>query len=426
MKSIYAALRPSLAIPLLFFVEQALPSDSSSRSFSSEKLKPTSMVNAVKVFKKTAPNGKITAYLGRRDFVDNTSTTEPVDGVVVCDNDYLRGRKVFATVTVTYRFGREEDEVMGLNFSKEMQLATQQIYPAANQAELTSVQDRLIKKLGANAYPFAVTLPETAPASVQLHSGDEDTAKPLGVIYELRVFVGDKADEKPHRRNSVALAVRKVQYSPASGSKRQPSTLVSKGFALSSGKLNMEVTLDKEIYYHGEQVKANLSINNASKKTVKNIKCAVVQHVEVTMTNSQFTREVSSLESKEGCPITPGSNLAKAFTLTPLASSNKNKSGIALDGTLKDTDANLASSTLVAAGKNPNDALGIVVSYSLRVKLNCGAIGGELVADLPFKLLHPAPGAAVKARPDASYTGGEDLEFEDFARLRRGQSVDQA
>ncbi|MPC12331.1 Arrestin [Portunus trituberculatus] len=117
-------------------------------------------------------------------------------------------------------------------------------------------------------------------------------AKPLGVIYELRVFVGDNADEKPHRRNSVALAVRKVQFSPASGSKRQPSTLVSKGFALSSGKLNMEVTLDKEIYYHGEQVKANLSINNASKKTVKNIKCAVVQHVEVTMTNSQFTREV--------------------------------------------------------------------------------------------------------------------------------------
>lgn len=36
-----------------------------------------------------------------------------------------------------------------------------------------------------------------------------------------------------------------------------------------------------------------------------------------------------------------------------------------------------------------------------------------------------SPGAAVKARPDAGYTGGEDLEFEDFARLRRGQSVDQ-
>ncbi|XP_071546571.1 uncharacterized protein [Panulirus ornatus] len=389
------------------------------------KKQPTSMVNAVKVFKKTAPNGKITVYLGRRDFVDNTTGTEPVDGVVVVDNDYLRGRKVYASVTVTYRFGREEDEVMGLSFSKEMQLASQQIYPSTIQSEPNGVQDRLIKKLGANAYPFAVTLPEHAPCSVQLHSGEDESTKPLGVIYDLRVFVGDNSDEKPHRRNSVALAVRKVQFSPPGGSKRQPSTLVSKGFALSSGKLNMEVTLDKELYYHGEQVKATLSVNNASKKTVKNVKCAVIQHVELTMTNNHFSREVACLESKEGCPVTPGSNLHKTFNLTPVASSNKNKYGIALDGKLKDTDANLASSTIVAAGKNANDALGIVVTYSLRVKLSCGAIGGELVADLPFKLMHPTPGATIKARPDAGYAGGEDLEFEDFARLRRGESVDQ-
>jgi len=383
------------------------------------------MVNAVKVFKKTAPNGKLTVYLGRRDFVDNTISTEPVDGVIVCDNDYLRGRRVYATVTVTYRFGREEDEVMGLNFSKELCLMSQQIYPSSSNNEPTSVQDRLMKKLGANAYPFSITLPDSAPSSVQLHSGESETSKPLGVIYDLCVYVGDSAEERPHKRNSVSLAVRKVQYSPSTGTKRQPSTLVSKGFALSSGKLNMELTLDKEIFYHGEQVKCNISINNGSKKTVKNMKCAIVQHVELTMTNNQFTREVSSLESKEGCPITPGCNLQKAFTLTPLASSNKSKFGLALDGKLKDTDANLASSTLVSEGKCANDANGIIVSYSMRVKVNCGAIGGELIGELPFKLVHPAPGAST-GKETAGYTGGDDLEFEDFARLRRGQSVDQA
>ena len=47
---------------------------------------------------------------------------------------------------------------------------------------------------------------------------------------------------------------------------------------------------------------------------------------------------------------------------------------------------------MVSAGQNPNDALGIVISYSVRVALNCGALGGELVADLPFKLVHPSPG----------------------------------
>lgn len=385
------------------------------------------MVNAVKVFKKTAPNGKLTVYLGRRDFVDNTVTTEPVDGVVLLDNDYLKGRKVYATVTVTYRFGREEDEVMGLHFSKEMQLTAQQIHPPVGKdCGVNEVQDRLVRKLGGNAHPFVVALPGVAPASVQLQNNE--TAKPLGVIYELKVFVAESPDEKQHKRNSVTLAVRKVQFAPQERCTRQPSTLVSKGFTLSSGKLNLEVTLERDIYYHGEQVVANLGINNCSRKTVKNIKCSVVQHVEVTMTNTHFTRMVASLESKEGCPITPGSNLQKAFMLNPTARSNKNTGGVAMDGKLKDSDANLASSTLVAVGQNPNDALGIVISYSVRVALNCGALGGELVADLPFKLVHPSP-ASVLTKKSLSSSNSQDTEdnivFEDFARIRRGMSVDQ-
>lgn len=67
---------------------------------------------------------------------------------------------------------------------------------------------------------------------------------------------------------------------------------------------------------------------------------------------------------------------------------------MALDGHLKEDDVNLASSTLVTEGKCPADAIGIVVSYSVRVKLHCGTLGGELVTDVPFKLLHPAEGIA--------------------------------
>lgn len=59
---------------------------------------------------------------------------------------------------------------------------------------------------------------------------------------------------------------------------------------------------------------------------------------------------------------------------------------------IQDDDVNLASSTLIAEGKAPSEAMGIVISYSLRVKLNCGTLGGELQTDVPFKLLHPAPG----------------------------------
>ncbi|KAF4524736.1 hypothetical protein B566_EDAN013804 [Ephemera danica] len=397
-------------------------------------------VVAVKVFKKTTPNGKVTVYLGKRDFIDHIDHTDPIDGVIVVDNDYLKGRKIYGQLTTTYRYGREEDEVMGVKFSKEMTLVKEQIVPAnekqSKQQELTPIQEKLIKKLGSNAFPFTFHFPAASPCSVTLQPGDEDEGKPLGVEYSVKTFVGENPEDKGHKRSAVSLAVKKIQYAPPSRGRRLPSSLVSKGFTFSQGKLNLEVTLDKEIYYHGEKLAANVIVTNNSRKAVKNIKVYVVQHCEVTMVNAQFSRHVASLETREGCPVTPGAALTKVFYMVPLASNNKDRRGIALDGHLKDDDVNLASSTLVAEGKAPSDAMGIVISYSVRVKLNCGTLGGELVTDVPFKLLHPAPGsmesqkvAALKksksierSRYENSCYAGDDDEdnivFEDFARMR--------
>lgn len=58
-----------------------------------------------------------------------------------------------------------------------------------------------------------------------------------------------------------------------------PTSLVSKGFTFSQGKLNLEVTLDKEIYYHGEKVAANVMVTNNSRKAVKNIKVFIYLYV---------------------------------------------------------------------------------------------------------------------------------------------------
>lgn len=396
------------------------------------------MVVAVKVYKKQTPNGKLTVYLGKRDFIDHIDYCDPVDGVIVVDPDYLKGRAVYGQLVTTYRYGREEDEVMGLKFSKEMALAKEQIVPLVNtKMEMTPMQERLVKKLGANAYPFTFQFPGSSPSSVTLQAGEDDQGKPLGVEYSVKCFVGDNEEDKNHKRSSVSLIIKKLQYAPTSRGRRLPSSLVSKGFTFSQGKINLEVTLDREIYYHGEKIAANIVITNNSKKTVKNIKCFVVQHCEVTMVNAQFSKHVASLETREGCPITPGASFTKSFFLVPLASSNKDRRGIALDGHLKDEETNLASSTLVAEGKSPAEAMGVVVSYSLRVKLNCGSLGGELCTDVPFKLMNPAPGSVERERVNAMkkmksierhryenshYADDDDnIVFEDFARLRMNE-----
>ncbi|KAL0266354.1 UNVERIFIED_CONTAM: hypothetical protein PYX00_008924 [Menopon gallinae] len=394
-----------------------------------------SFIVAVKVFKKTTPNGKVTVYLGKRDFIDHLDHIEPIDGVVVVDNDYLKGRKIYGQLTTTYRYGREEDEVMGLKFSKDMILAKDQIVPSLEKKpDLTPVQEKLVKKFGANAFPFTYHFPNHAPCSVTLQTGDSTVSKPLGVEYFVKCYVGNNEEDLGHKRSSVALAVKKLQYAPSSKSRRLPSALVSKGFTFGNGKISLEVTLDKDLYYHGERISVDIGISNNSNKSVKNIKCYVVQHVEVTMVNAQFSKYVASLETKEGCPITPSASFTKKFFLVPLASSNRDRYGIALDGYLKDEDVNLASSTLVSEGSHVSEALGIVVSYSVRVKINCGTLGGELVTDVPFKLMHPQPGSLdeekvktlrkVKSIERSQYEnsryveGEEDIVFEDFARLR--------
>lgn len=411
---------------------------------------------AVKVFKKTTPNGKMTVYLGKRDFIDHLDYCDPIDGVIVVEDNYLKGRKVFGSLTATYRYGREEDEVMGVKFSKEMNLLKEQVVPMINQKmEMTPLQERLVKKLGANAFPFTFAFPATSPSSVTLQAGEDDQGKPLGVEYSIKAFVGDENDEKSHKRNQVSLTIKKVskfsfqikfkinfsfvqlQFAPVSRGRRLPSSLVSKGFTFSQGKINLEVTLDREIYYHGEKLSASVTVTNNSRKTVKNIKCFVVQHCEVTMVNAQFSKHIASLETREGCPITPGASFTKTFFLVPIAASNKDRRGIALDGHLKDEDVNLASSTMIGEGKCPSDAMGIVISYSLRVKLSCGTLGGELVTDVPFKLMHPAPGTIERERVNAMkkmksierhryenshYADDDDnIVFEDFARLRMNE-----
>lgn len=115
---------------------------------------------------------------------------------------------------------------------------------------------------------------------------------------------------------------------------------------------------------------------------------------------------------REGFPIGPGFTLSKVFMLTPLLANNKDKWGLALDGQLKHEDTNLASSTIVA-DPSQRENLGIIVQYKVKVKLCLGALAGwvprfpslvcnvryssllifrsDLVAELPFILMHPKP-----------------------------------
>lgn len=111
---------------------------------------------------------------------------------------------MFGHVLAAFKYGREDLDVLGLTFRKDLYLAAEQIYPVVPGTqpprELTRLQERLIKKLGSNAYPFYFELPPHCPASVTLQPAPGDTGKPCGVDYELKAFVGETQEDKPHKR----------------------------------------------------------------------------------------------------------------------------------------------------------------------------------------------------------------------------------
>ncbi|XP_039950691.1 LOW QUALITY PROTEIN: phosrestin-2-like [Bactrocera tryoni] len=351
------------------------------------------MVVNFKVFKKVSPNNMITLYMNKREFVDSITVVEPVDGIIVLDDEYLRqNRKIYVQLICNFRYGREDDEMIGLRFQKELTLVSQQVYPQQKvDIQLTKMQERLLKKLGSNAFPFVMELPPSSPASVVLQQKANDETQPCGVQYFVKVFTGDSECDRSHRRSTINLGIRKVQYAP---NKKgiQPCTVVRKDFLLSPGELELEVTLDKQLYHHSEKIAVNICVRNNSNKVVKKIKTMVQQGVDVVLfQNGQFRNTIAFVETSEGCPLNPGSSLQKVMYLVPtLLLHNCDRAGIAVEGDVKRKETSLASTTLIAS-QDTRDAFGIIVSYAVKVKLFLGALGGELCAELPFILMHPKP-----------------------------------
>ena len=107
------------------------------------------------------------------------------------------------------------------------------------------------------------------------------------------------------------MMIRKIQYAPMKPG-RQPCTMVKKDFMFSPGELELEATLDQQLYHHGDTALIHISIRNNSNKMVKKITAHVLQCIDVAMfTGGHCKARVAGVETTEGCPINPGSTMNK-------------------------------------------------------------------------------------------------------------------
>ncbi|XP_072285423.1 arrestin-C [Pyxicephalus adspersus] len=381
------------------------------------------MADSSKVFKKTSPDGKLSIYLSKRDFVDHVEFVEPVDGMILIDPEYQKDKKVFVTLTCAFRYGRDDMELIGLCFRKDLYVQSCQVYPPVpgDKKPLTPLQEKLKAKLGDNAFPFYFTMATNLPCSVTLQPGPEDNGKACGVDFEVKGFCAENVEEKVSKKNAARLIIRKVQYAPESTGSA-PHAEITRQFMMSDKPLQLEASLNKEIYYHGEPIAVNVKINNSTNKIVKRIKITVEQVTDVVLYSlDKYSKVVCCEEMND--TVAANSAFSKAYSVTPLLANNTEKRGLALDGKLKHGDTNLASSTNLRPGMD-KEVMGILVSYKVRVNLMAsrGGILGDLISsdvsvELPLILMHP--------KPSEGTTSAEDVVIEEFARQKlQGEQED--
>ncbi|XP_036404462.1 arrestin 3b, retinal (X-arrestin) [Megalops cyprinoides] len=364
-----------------------------------------------KIFKKTSGNGSISLYLGKRDFVDHVTSVDIVDGVLKVDPTDLNGRKVWVQLACAFRYGREDLDVIGLSFRKDIWIHHIQVYPPTGESKPanTPMQDSLMKKVGEQGYPFTFLIPNNLPCSVTLQPGPEDKGKACGVDYEVKAYIANEAenlDEKVDKKDTCRLVIRKIQFAP-DNTGAGPKADITKQFMMSDKPVHLEASLEKEIYYHGDPIMVKVKINNETNKVVKKIKISIDQTTDVVLYSAdKYSKCVLSEEF--GDSVNGNSTFEKEYQIIPLLANNKEKRGLALDGRLKDEDTNLASTTVLRPGME-KEVLGILVSYKCKVNLmvSRGGILGDLTAsdvfvELPLVLMSPKPAAHWTKRPCSS------------------------
>ncbi|CAF4836625.1 unnamed protein product [Pieris macdunnoughi] len=396
---------------------------------------PDNALNSQRVFKKSSPNNKLTMYLASRDLVVENGSIDKIQGVLHVESGNMENKKLFGQVTLTFRYGREDEEVMGLKFCNEAIMSLTQIWPVHcnhDKQPNSALQEALIKRLGDYAFPFHLELTHLAPPSVQLVPAKQYNGAPIGTSYDVRAYIADQIDEKISRRNTVRMGIRvlqgpgrhqppvlpphtthhalsalahhnvlrlkaKTKLQPDQSSRQKeeienvepapPRVAVEKPFLLSDGRVELEAWLDKATYFHGESINVSVLITNHSSKTIRRIKVLVIQHVDVCMFSNGKFKNVVALLQGSGTPIPPEQSHNDSYILTPHRGVTKN--WIALEDSYSKTGASLASTVLCNSESNDDrNVFAIYVSYYVKVKLTLSAMGGDVSVKLPFTLTH--------------------------------------
>ncbi|KAM7301582.1 phosrestin-2 [Ixodes scapularis] len=291
------------------------------------------------------------------------------EGVVVLDRSQLQpSERLYVALVGRFRYGREEDEILGMSLCREIYLGHTQLCPDALEVpgdapgpsrspgrplysmQLGNVHRRLLEALGDAAVPFRFEFPRDAPVSTVMQRLTPGSGDTCGVRYLIRCYTVLEEDDRPPARSCVNMPIRKAQFActPRSLPSSPRASSVCKDFPLNAGKLVVDASLPKELYLHGEEIVVKVVIQNLSQKTVKHVKASVLQVADICMfsTGRWKVCVATANNSKDDSPIAPGTTVEREISILPSLEDNQHKYGVFVQSYRGDDVDCLASSTI--------------------------------------------------------------------------------
>lgn len=342
------------------------------------------------VFKKTCPNGKITIYLPKRDYIETSTHVEPIEGVLVVDPNYVGARQVYVQLQMTFRYGCEEDEVMDVPLKRSLYIDTHQVYPPVKDINPSVTQANLANKLGSFAFPFILEIPPLAAPSTVMQRRLKQEGELMGMDYEVMAFVGHN-DADIHARNSCKVSVRKLQDIPASlSSSKKPEGQMTKTMLIGMGPVTIHCTLGSRVVQPDETIPVTVTVKNDAKRDIKRLKVKLVQKIECPFFGKTKARARTIMKIDDKINLGYCGEISKNYTLLATPPPRRETGEFLLQGQFDSTAVDtLACSTVYNNGVNKDDVFGICVSYAVRVKATFGSLPEDVILDVPFTLKVP-------------------------------------
>ncbi|XP_045488727.1 arrestin homolog [Pieris rapae] len=166
---------------------------------------PETALNSQGMFKNSSPNKKLTIYLESRDYVVDNGSADKIQGVIHVESAELKNMKLLGQVTMIFRYGRDDKEVMGVESCNETIVSLTQIWPPYYHVKqpISAFQETLIKRLGDYAFPFYLNITHLAPPSIKLVPAKQYYGAPMGTSYDVRAYMEDSS-----RSNTVRMGIR--------------------------------------------------------------------------------------------------------------------------------------------------------------------------------------------------------------------------